>query len=968
VICVDTCAMGTLLCPEVVGRTVEWAVLSTALDAGARGAGSAMLLTGEAGVGKSRLVRELRKRCVDRGGVALLGRAVDTATPTPFRPLSEALMAAYRSGIVAGAPDGAAGQSALAPLLPGYQAGSGSGASVLQVAEGFLRVVRAIGQRHDRGALVVLEDLHWADAETLAVVEYLADNVVDLPVLLVATTRPDIDRDAVQSVFSLVDRRAMTRLQLGRLNTAQTVEMIRRCLGEATAPAEVLELVADRADGLPFFVEELLTGLHSDGSLTRENGQWVSSRSNKAVAPVTFAESVRRRMGVLPPRSRQLLIDAALLGRQIDLDVLAAIDGCDRAAVARAMQQPVAVGLLSEDESGMRFRHALTRDVVTAGLRPDDRAARARHALAMLRTTSPAVLEADGVAAADLAEWAGDGGAAAELLLAVARRALGQGALTSAESALRRASRLTVSRCGELEILECLVETMALAGRVDEVFPLGLAVLARIGATAGIDPYGRRRAAIHLALARSAVACTDWSLASHHLDSARAYVGEDDPSLVARVTAVQAVVAAGEYRPGDSGMLAAAAVAAAESSADPDLLCEALLVRGRCARDTDLAVAERAFERARDVARDAGLAHRQARALAELGTIDFHRGGGPERLREARALARACGACETEAVAEQHLAVLAWSHGDVDVMLEHAQAAIGIARRFRLGMLLPSALILQACAHALRGATDAMEHALAEATPLIEGDPTQTVASHAQARATCALARDDVETARVELAVATAIVRSRRTAPVPMVGMAVLLAAIDGADPTGDAHELRSMSYHQMQPLSALLLAADAVALGRDAAPAAGATMAQAMELLGTQPFMLAVCLRLVAPRAAADGWGDPAEWLRTAQEIFEERGLAEPARSVAVMRRQLSGGRTVAPGSGDRRGSGDITLREREVLGLVAEGLPNRSIAARLYLSPRTVEKHVQRLMAKTGTANRAQLATYALKQSSRS
>jgi len=961
--------MGTLLCPEVIGRTVEWTALSTALDASARGAGSAILLTGEAGVGKSRLVRELRKRCVDRGGVALLGRAVDTATPTPFRPLSEALMAAHRSGVVADAPDVEAFRAALAPLLPGYQAGPGSGASVLQVAEGFLRVVRSIGQRHDRGVVVVLEDLHWADAETLAVVEYLADNVVDQPVLLVATTRPDVGQESVRSMLSLVDRRAVTRLHLRRLTTAETVQMTRRCLGEATAPAEVLQLVADRADGLPFFVEELLTGLRSDGSLTQENGQWVAGRPNKAVAPATFAESVRRRLETLPPRSRRLLIDAALLGRQIDVDLLAAIDGCDRGEVGEALRHPVAAGLLAEDESGMRFRHALTRDVVTAGLRPDDRAARAKHVLGVLRETSSAALEADGVAAADLAEWAGDGGAAAELLLAVARRALAQGALTSAESALRRASRLTAGSSGELEVLESLTETMALAGRVDEVFPLGLDVLQRIGAAAGVDPEGRRRAAIHLALARSAVACTDWPRATGHLDEARSCVGDDDPRLVARVTAVQAVVAAGEYRPADSSVLAAAAVEAAESSADPNLLCEALLVRGRCTRDADLAVAERAFERARDVARDAGLTHLEARALAELGTIDFNRAGGPERLEEARALARACGASETEAVAEQHLAVLGWNHDDIEVMLEHARAAIGIARRFRLGMLLPSALILEACAHAVRGDSDGVKRALAEATPLIEGDPTQTVALHAQVRATCALAHDDLETARAELAVAMAIVRSSRPAPVPMVGMAVLLSAVDGADPAAVTHELRSMSYHQQQPLSALLLAAEAVALGRAADPAAAATMAQATALLRPQPFLLAVCLRLVAPCAAADGWGDPAEWLRAAQEVFEERGLAEPARSVTIMRRQLSGGRRkVGPGTDDRRVAGAITLREREVLGLVAEGLPNRSIAARLYLSPRTVEKHVERLLAKTGTANRAQLATYALRQSSRS
>jgi len=962
--------MGTILCPVVVGRMVEWGVLSTALDAAARGAGATILLTGEAGVGKSRLVRELRKRCVDRGGVSLVGRAVDTATPTPFRPLSEALMAAHRSGAVVDNPDVAPFQVALDPLLSGYRENGstgGSGGSVLQVAEGFLRVVRTLGRHHDRGVVVVLEDLHWADMETIDVLEYLADNVVNEPILVVATTRPEFARDSVRSVLSLADRRAATHLHLGRLSPAQTDEMTRRCLGEAAAPAEVLQLVSGRADGLPFFVEELLTGLRSDGSLVQENGRWVSRQSVRAIAPVTFAESVRVRFRSISPQAQPLLIDAALLGRSIDLDVLAATGGIDRAAAREALRGAVEVGLLADDEFGWRFRHALTRDVLIADLRPADRAARAMEVWAVLRQAAPAMFEDDADAAADLAEWAGERLAASELLLKAARRALGQGALTSAESALRRARRCAMDTPAELEVLEALVETLALAGRVDEVFPLGQDVLVRLAAAADIDS-GARRAAVHLALARSAVACSDWSRASVQLASARDRTCDAEMSLIARVMALQAVVAFGEYRHAESAVLARAAVNAAESSTSPGLLCEALLVLGKCTREADLTVAELAFERARIVARDAGLVHWQARALAELGTIDFYRGGGPGRAEQARALARACGAPETEAVSEQHLSVLGWVHDDADGMRTHAEAAIDIARRFRLGLLLPSALILLACAHAVRGDASSMERALAEAEPLIDGDPTQTVAMHAQARATCALAGDDLATARAELAVARSIVRSNRTAPVPMLGMSVLLAAVDGIDTSQDSAELRAMGYHQMQPLSALLLAADAVLLGR-ASDLAGANvaLARAMTLLETQPFMRAICLRLVAPRAAADGWGDPAEWLLTAQLIFEKRGLTQPARSVLLLRRQLAGGRKVTSNPDDPRSTGDITARERQVLGLVAEGLPNRSIAARLYLSPRTVEKHVERLMAKTGSANRAQLAIYVRRQSSR-
>ncbi|MGI5128273.1 ATP-binding protein [Pseudonocardia sp. CA-107938] len=924
--------MRPLLCPTLVGRAAELDALTAAWDAAAHDAGSAVLITGEAGVGKSRMVAELRSRCAADGGVALIGRAVDTATPLPFRPLAEVLLAAERAGVVTDDADVRPFRPALDALLP-ERVDEPSGTSILQVAEGFLRVCRGIGRR--RGAVaVVLEDLHWADAETTAVLDYLADNVGGEPVLLVATARPDLDRPAVGALLAAVDRRSVVRLHLGRLSAAQTVEMARLCL--ADAPAEVVQFVTERAEGLPFFVEELLTGLQ-DGP----------GRPG-AVAPVTFAHSVRGRAASLPPAHQDLLVDAALVGRQLDLDLLAVIGGGDRPLVDEMVTGAQAAGLLTDDEWGVRFRHSLTRDVLIAGLRPPERTTRARQALTALREHAPGIAGDERLgAAADLAEWAGDGPGATALLLQAALAALRQGALMTAESALQRARRLTPGGPDDLAAAELLLEVLALAGRVDEAFQLGADVVERLDPA--LDPGGRRRATAHLAMARCAVADTDWALATHHLALART----DAPDVLARVTTLQAVVALGEYRHADSAVLAAAAVAAAES-ADADLLCEALMVHGRCTLLSDLEVAEAAFTRAARVAHDAGLAHREARALAELSTVAINRAQEPRRLPEARALAQACGAPETEAVAEQHLVLAAWNRDDAAAMCQHAGSAIAIARRYRLGMLLPSALILLACGHAIRGEADAMEAALAEAVPLIADDPTQRAAVHAQARGSCALARDDVDTAAEELAIGLAIARSSRTGPMPMLGMAVLMAAIDGTDPAPASADLRAMGYHVMRPLHGLLQVADAVRAGRaGAADTAAALFAEGMQELATQAFMRALCWRHVAPSAAADGWGQPVAWLQAAHPIFVGRGLAEPAAAVLTLERRLSAGRS----------AGGLTTREREVLQLVAEGMPNRSIASRLYLSPRTVEKHVERLLAKTGSANRAQLATYALR-----
>lgn len=945
--------MASLLAPVVVGRAAELAVLTAGLDAAAAGRGSTILLMGEAGVGKSRLLREVRRCGGERGAAVLVGRAVESSAPVPFRPIAEALLAAFRTSGARDDPEVAPFRPALGHLFPEWPAGDPvQDISLLHVAEGFLRVVRSHGR--DGGAVVLLDDLQWADGETLAVLEYLADNVRDERVLVVAAGRREPAGAAVRALDALSDRRAATLLDLPRLTTEQSVTMIRSCLGDTAVPAEVLQIVIDRADGLPFFIEELLAGLENDGALVRRDGQWVAQHLGIR-APASFADSVRRRFALLAPHAQDLLISAALLGRRVDQGLLETVAGTDQAVLYEALRAAARRSLLEAHESGFRFRHALTRDALLTDLPPGERAARARDLLGCL-SAAPGGLEAhQPQVAADLAETAGEHRIAAAHLLEVGRHALQQGALISAESAQRHALALAAGTDVEVDATEALVTTLGLAGRADDTFPLGEVLLARFdNAAAGLDPNGSRRRATHLALGRAAVAGTDWALAAAHLDAAARHgTGQDQ---VAQLDALQAVVALGEGRLDDAGRLAAGAVTAAERAGIPDLLCEALLVHGRCARIRDHELAEQAFDRARTVAHDAGLAHREARALAELGSVHAY-DGEETRLLESRRLAETCGAPETEAVAENHLAVAAWMRGDVEEILVHAAAVLALARRFRLGLMVPAALIHLACGHALRGDSEQVRALVAEAAPQISHDATQRISMHAHVRAVCALAHDDLATAAHEFAIAWDIVRSERpTAVPPLVGMAVLVRALQGEDPERSATELRR-GTHCGQLLTALLVAADAVALGsRGARSEAATAMESALEDMQLNTFVQAIVARMVSPHAAARGWGDPTRWLDAALAVFEIRGLVQPAEACRAELRH--GGQAVG------RDPAGITARERDVLRLVANGLSNRAIAERLFLSSRTVEKHVERLLAKTGSMNRAQLATYALRQ----
>jgi DNA-binding CsgD family transcriptional regulator len=912
------------------------------------------VVIGEPGVGKTRLLREVRTWCADRGAVALVGRAVDAATTSPFRPLTEALLAAYRSGPLDADPDVVPFRGALRRLVPDGTTGAtapgdASDAPLLHVAEGFLRVARSRG-RAGRGTAVLLDDLQWADAETLAAVEYLADNLVAEPVLLVAASRPVAGRTAA-GLSALADRRVATLLELPRLGPEDTATMTRGCLGDAAVPAQVLALVEEQAEGLPFFVEELLAGLRSDGVLVPDGDGWTVHPSRGHRPPPTFHESVRSRMHALAPEHRHILRDAALLGRTVDPALIAATTEADPAAVDAAIHAALEVTLLQTSELGVRFRHAMTRDALLADLSAPHRAARSRRALAAVRALHSELPDDLIGVTADLAEAAGEAGTAVTLLLAQARHALARGALTSAESAQRRALALAGHGPSRHEVTVALVTTLGLAGRVDDAATMGAALLARLDADVMADLDGVQRLAVHLALARGASAATDWSRAADHLSRARALPAGADAAAVARLDALDAHVALGRYHIDDATRLAAAAVAAAEQTGDPDLLCEALLVHGRCLRTRRLGLAIRAFRRCADVAEAAALAHREARALTELGFVYGYRDGDDTVLLAARARARACGAPETEAVTENALAGIAWCRADADAVATHADAGLALARRYRLGQLEPALFVCAAAGRALRADTVGMEALLARADALGD-EPMERIAALAQARATCAFAMDDLDAAGHHLAAAADLAGAAPTTAVPpMLALYAVVQAAGGAEASPLEVALRDWDNGASRIIGGMLGAASAVRAGRAGAPAVTA-LERALANLDVAPFLRAVVARLAATAAEADGWGDPAALLAAAHAAFVRLDLPAPATGCAAALRRLR-----PPGHHDSA----LTAREQDVLALVEQGLPNRAIAERLFLSARTVEKHVERLLAKTGQANRTQLATYA-------
>jgi DNA-binding CsgD family transcriptional regulator len=942
----------------LVGRGEETARLQAALAAALDGSGGTVLVTGEPGIGKSRLIQEIAQLAGQRNVVVLAGRAVAGGVPTPFRPFAEALAGASRAGRLPGNEDLDGFRPALGRLFPQLRQWQAPvDESLVYLGEAVLRLLRALSG--DAGCLLVLEDLHWADQETLALLEYLADNLAAERALCVGTLRDEDAAEAAGLASALRARGSAAILPLSRLDAAATAEMALACVGAADLPAPVQSLVAERAEGLPFLIEEILAGLIGEGSLTEHDGGWRAGDLAAAGIPGTFADAVQRRLNAMNEDARGVICSAAVLGRRFDWALLGQVTGQPDTAVVAALRRGVGLQLVAAGGDGFRFRHALTHEAVLAGLLPPERALLAGQALAAVQAAHPGLPGTWCTLAAELAEAAGDAPRAVSLLLEAGRRDLAVGALASAERTLIRARARTGADDAALRtpIDEALTEVFALSGQVDRAIEMGKTLLARLDGRAGSDRAGM----LHLGIARAAIAGARWAEADASVAIARASAGAD----AAQADACAAQVAAGRGLLNEADALARAALTAAEAGGLPEVACEALEVIGRVARQRDLDAAEQAFERAVSVATAHGLQLWRLRAVHELGTIDQLRTESVDRLQQARELAVAQGALALTATLDLQIAAGLNKQFRADEALEAARRSAAASRRFRLGTL-PMALMFQATAHAIRGERQDMEAMIAEAISLAPDDPDVAGCAWGHCRATFCLLAERTDEAYAQMATgAGLLLGSPATIAPPFLGLWPLLGALLGQDAGDAAARVRAAHGTRHLVVGSLLSYAGAIVAGRDGRRAeAEAAFAAADAQMGPLVAWYRHYARRVCAQAAlADGWGDPVGWLREAAAYFSARGDERVAAACRRLMRQAG-----APVPRARAGSAPlpsrlqalgVTEREADALWLAAQGMGNREIAEALFLSPRTVEKHVASLLAKTGL-RRSQLAGY--------
>ena len=565
--------------------------------------------------------------------------------------------------------------------------------------------------------------------------------------------------------------------------------------------------------------------------------------------------------------------------------------------------------------------------------------------------------------AVDLAEQAGELARSARLLLTLAGRAMAVGGLATAEACLRRAQRRTA---GDLSLTasvdEALLELLAHKGDLPELAEVAATTLATLGRL-GAGPA--RAVNVHLNVARAAAAAGNSTWAAGEAGQAQALAVEagDVPlRLSADVATAAALLSAGDT--GGAAALARRVISTGQAATVT--LLEAWMVLGRAERVHDLEAAGAAFGAAHALALRSGSPLAELGSLHELATVAMlaHADGGP--LQAARARAEQLGAVGLVAQLDLQLAGMFALTGRPAEALVHAGRAGGLAHRLRQVSVEAMALVQAATAHAVRGAGRDMRAAAGDALVLGGEDPNVIAGVWGHAYAVYGLLREDRAAARDALGRAVAAA-GQATGFHGLFWAPWALLSLLEAPPDQPV----AMVLDQLRPAIAVLpvnrgLAgyAHAVAAGlRGDAEQASQLVAEAERVLSGQPafgLWRQLCRRLAAEAALAGGWGDPVSWLRECLTAF---GAGGHQRAATACRALLSrAGATVPRRSAEGAAPPGlaalgVTAREADVLALVADGLTNREIGERLYLSPRTVEKHVERLLAKTGAGNRSQL-----------
>ncbi|WP_079252365.1 helix-turn-helix transcriptional regulator [Streptomyces sp. MP131-18] len=983
--------------PVFVGRAPERTALAEGLAEATDGRPQAVLIGGEAGVGKTRLVEEFLRQAGDAGAVTAVGACVEVgADGLPFAPVSTVLRALHRQlgEELTQAAAGFGGE--LARLLPelGEPSAAVRAARDVEVRGRLFeltgRLLETLAQ--ERVLALVIEDLHWSDTSTRELLSYLFRSLQGGRVMIVTTYRSDDihRRHPLRPFLAELDRlRTVQRLELPRFTREEVRSQLAGIRG-SRPPEDLLDQVYRRSDGNAFFVEELAS--ISDGC-----GSGGISDSIRDLLLV--------RVEALPETAQSVVRVAAKGGSKVEYGLLRAVAGLGEDELIASLRAAVGASILRAAEDGTyRFRHALVREAVDDDLLPGERSRLSRQ-YAQALEAEPALVPA-GERAARLATFWYHAHDPAKALPAVVRAATGarcQHAYAEQLQLLERALELwddapaEVKRslevaedaesyplcdCGDeaLSFLDMLAE-MTLAARYAGEPERGLSVINRALRSLERLDHPLRAAwfwAEKSRLMRNLGRGTGWE----ELGTAQELLRGFDPSPVHARVLTEAALWGAVFDPGPGS----------------------------------LAIARRAVELAREV----GDENAELNALLSRGGLLIETGRGESGVADMRGvLERVVHSDLVGVFTRSHINLqsLLQSMGRSEESLEVAEEGIELAYRYGLADT-------QSWLHGNR--SDALfslgrwaeaEEAALSARRSGQMPVTRTLAAQRLAR--LALAHGDLAAAETEIAAMREHHRPYHGAAAQYAHAAaehqIALAAHQGrildarrlfADVAAVGLGTGSGSY--TWPMLAAAAEAESAARGVPAAApgqpeAVAAIRAYASGIRRDYPVWVGYAALVEAELRRAEGTSRAADWAAAVAAFEEvcrpfelarmrtrwaEALLAEgereragdllvQAHAVAVRlgagplraeterlarraRLPLTAGGAGAAGPGEPETFG-LTRRERDVLTLVAAGRSNRQIAEELFISPKTASVHVSNILAKLEVAGRGEAAALA-------
>ena len=1008
--------------PVLVGRDEQMAALDAAFASARQGGPSAMLLGGEAGVGKSRLVSEFARTAAAAGARVLTGGCLELGTDglpfAPFTAVLRDLVHEMGADAVASMLPGRTTRG-LARLLPELGEPDTGGDPAEARARLFEEVLRALEYltRHSPVVLVI-EDAHWADRSSRDLLTFLIGNQRALSgLLIVVTFRSDeLHRThPLRPLLASLDRIAwVERIEVPRLTRFDTGELVVRILGRQPA-TELADALYHRSEGNPLFVEALLC---CDGELSPELPESLRD---------LLLDSVRR----LPEDTQEVLRVASAGGEMTGHALLGTVTGLDDAALIRAVRPAVIANVLHARGDGYAFRHELIREAVHEDLLPGEHG-RLHSRFAEAIDADPTLVP-PGRAAVEMAHHWHSAHDSAWALIAAWQAAAQAGRAVAAAERLSLLAR----------VLELWDQVPDAAERIsaDHVQVLEEAIAA--AHDAGEFERG-------IALATSALRELDPATAPERAAKLLGDRGQFKMKL-GRKDYAQDLKDALDY---------------AHADVSPGTRVDILLALARCPpKVTD----ERSYaEEALTLARRVGDEAKEANALLTLAMFNADpgqqapSGSGPlELIAQARAMGEHRGADEVllhAAVNESHLLEGAGEHERAAEAARRATVSTDpqlLSRTSGSVLAINQAEPLYALGRwdeALKIASGAMDLYLAPG-PMNRALLQVITSSIALARGDRAAAAQAALTARDALR----SVRYEDQHQLPLATLEILFAlgrdgpaaALAVASATMDRFELSGSSPRYAWPVvaagaSAVLAAAGLAGVARDErlrddATALAERLRTVAEKLGTfGPEQLAFQLTFAAADAhgarllttypeaghpdgaggagtggagtggtgtgedagelvhawdaAAAAWaglGEPyplgqtllhaaeaalacgdragaAERLRRAVPLADSLGAHPLAQQIGILARRAGirltdDAAAPASGSGDPGADVGLTERELEVLRLVAAGRSNREIAAELFISPKTASVHVSNILGKLGVASRGEAAATA-------